>query len=90
MKRKKDFMSLPITKMLYDHRALTTGVRDWPLLKSVVVTSFCFSNAVNTMSCYCKHSEFLKKFKTQSNKAKNHTNDDPGYNELRWCLNETV
>ena len=53
-------MSLPITKMLYDHRALTTGVRDWPLLKSVVVTSFCFSNAVNTMSCYCKHSEFLK------------------------------
>ena len=36
---------------MIDHRALTTGVRDLPLAKSVVVvTGFCFSNTVNILS----------------------------------------
>ena len=67
---------------MIDHWALTTGMRDLPLAKSVVVvTGFCFSNTVNILSS-------SKKLKT--NKPKSHTNDDPGYNKFRWRLNETL
>ena len=44
------FLSFPY-KNVIDHWALTTGVRDLPLAKSVVVvTGFCFSNTVNILS----------------------------------------
>ena len=37
-------------------------------LTVVVVTSFCFSNTVNTLSSYCKYIELLKKKQKTKNK----------------------